>query len=154
MASEMMTVKDLRRFELLSELTDAELEKIVTMTRRVEFRVRDRIFEENDSARVLYFLESGRVGIQIEIGSGRHMLVENISPGECFGWGALVEPCRYTASAVCVEDSVLAATDGRALRDLMASDPHLGFVLMSGVVRIAAIRLKDARLQLISVAYD
>jgi CRP-like cAMP-binding protein len=153
MTNDTMVLKDLRRFELLSELNDAQMEKIAALTRRIEFKFRDRIFEENDAARDLYFLESGRVGIQIELGSGRYMVVENISPGECFGWGALVEPYRYTASAVCVEDTVLLATDGRAMRELMESDPHLGFVMMSGVAHIAALRLKDTRLQLISVAY-
>jgi hypothetical protein len=39
------------------------------------------------------------------------------------------------------------------MRELMESDPHLGFVMMSGVAHIAALRLKDTRLQLISVAY-
>ncbi len=153
MTTDTTMIRDLRRFELLSELTDAEIEKIAALTRRVDYQFRDRIFEENDSARDLYFLESGRVGIQIDLGSGRYMVVESISPGECFGWGALVEPYRYTASAVCIEDSVLLATDGRALRELMVSDPHLGFVMMSGVAHIAALRLKDTRLQLISVAY-
>lgn len=146
-------IKDLSKFDALSELTDDELKRVAAVSRRLEYGLKDRIFEENAAANALYFLDSGRVGIQIELGSERHIVVETVSPGECFGWGALVEPCRYTASAVCVDDSTVIAADGRALREMIAGAPHLGFVLMSGVARIAALRLKDTRLQLISVAY-
>lgn len=147
-----MVFGDLWRFELLSELNDAQMERIAAMTRRIEIKFCDRIFDENDSGPRSLLSGERASGHPDRLGSGRYMAVENISPGEGFGWGALVEPYRYTASTVCVEDSVLLATDGRARRELTESDPHLGFVMMRGVAHIAAPRLKDTRLQLISVA--
>src|SRR5512137_677431 len=59
------------------------------------------IFNRGEDAPHFYVLAAGDV--HIDIGGAEGTLAVS-RPGEVFGWSALVEPYRYTATARCVQD--------------------------------------------------
>jgi CRP-like cAMP-binding protein len=68
--------------------------------------------------------------------------------GETFGWSALIEPRRYTASAVCLGEVKVLAIDGAKLSKLLEEDLQLGFTVMKKVAEIISSRLRNTRSQL------
>jgi CRP-like cAMP-binding protein len=68
--------------------------------------------------------------------------------GRTFGWSALIEPRRYTASAVCLGEVKVLAIDRADLMKLLEEDLQLGFTVMKKVAEINSSRLRNTRSQL------
>lgn len=144
------TLKNLELFEGLSEL---ELKKLEGISDLVEFSKGSFVFTENEEARKLYAVLEGKVAVQLETGRHQAAVVHIAVSGEAFGWSAMVQPYRFSASARCVEDSKVVTVDGESLRGFLKDDCHIGFVIMEKLAQIISNRLRDMRLQLISCVH-
>jgi len=112
---EMVSVQMLRDSDLFGELSDEKLEQIARLCRQEVYPGRAAILQEDEEAKTLYILQDGLVTIRIR--SAEHeggLMVDAVNErGKTFGWSALIEPSRYTASAVClgeVKDSLPTAS--------------------------------------------
>lgn len=143
----------LRKAEIFEGLTDDELNKVDRICDIEVYEPGAIIFNENDEAKKLYIVESGRVSIRIEIGPDRYLPVFSCSEGCVFGWSPLVPPYQYTAGAKCMEKSTVVAIDGAKLRELCHSDTHLCSVVMAGIARLISSRLRNTRLQVASIIH-
>ncbi len=119
-------------------------------TRRVYERG-EVLFREGDVAEECYLLETGHVAIEIEIGSSKRAMIHTVSPGDFFGWSALVPPRHMTASARAVESSAVIAIPGKILDQVFEKEPAAGLDVMRGVSRVITLRLKDTSLQLVNM---
>lgn len=127
---------------------------LATVGAAAERRVYERgeiLFREGDVAEDCFLLETGYVAIEIEIGSGKRAMIHTVSPGDFFGWSALVPPKHMTASARAVEPSTVIAIPGNVLDEVFEKEPAAGLDVMRGVSRVITLRLKDTSLQLVNV---
>jgi CRP-like cAMP-binding protein len=122
------------------------------------------IFQSNEPARNLYGLIQGEVDLSIlfkeEIISKdihyeeyisayveyleKPIIIDNIKNHDIFGWSALVEPERMTATARCTRDCEIVLIPASDLKQIFNNDPELGYLLSSRINIIIAQRL-DSR---------
>lgn len=146
----MVLTQVLKRAKLFEGLSDNELEKIASLSRKEEYGAGAIIFEEGDSARNLYIVEDGEIALETKLDLGpyaapRLATIEVLTPGEAFGWSALVEPHILTSSARCLKTARVITIEGSGLRHLIDSDAHIGQKVIARLTSIVASRLRDTR---------
>lgn len=146
----MVSTQALKRARLLEGLSDNELEKIASLSREEKYRAGAIIFEEGDPARNLYIVEEGKIALETKLDLGpyaapRPTTIEVLTPGEAFGWSALVEPHILTSSARCLKTAKVIAIEGVSLRHLLDSDARIGQKVMARLTSIVASRLRETR---------
>jgi CRP-like cAMP-binding protein len=106
------------------------------------------IFKRGDLADSLYILEEGRVDLLI-YGIKRFSFPLQ-HPGYVFGWSALVEPNRYTATAECIDECKVIKLDGTRLMHLFEKHPVEGLTIMKRLAGVVGMRLDKVYKQLTS----
>jgi CRP-like cAMP-binding protein len=148
-----VTPRILRTFPIFAGLTATELKSLSIIAEQVSYQRGDLIFKEDQPAHTLYLVVDGWLDIVVNTDAeGEHKeLVTTLSPGEIFGWSALVEPYTYTASAVCASPAEIIEFKGADLLGLFELDPRLCCVIMRRVCQVIADRLRATRLQMVSL---
>lgn len=136
---------------LLRPLSMEALARIAAASERRMHEQGEVIFREGDIAAEFFMLEHGHVALEMEVGGSRRAMVHTISPGDFFGWSALVPPQRMTASARAVEPSTVIAIPDEVFEEVFRTEPAAGLQVMREVSRIISLRLKDTSLQLINL---
>jgi CRP-like cAMP-binding protein len=103
------------------------------------------IFERGGDASHFCVLASGDV--HIEVAEAQEALAVS-RPGEVFGWSALVEPYRYTATARCSQDTKVIRISRDILEAAINEHPSEGIAVLKNLTGIIAGRLKIAYRQL------
>lgn len=97
------------------------------------------IFKRGDFADSLYILQEGQVDLLVR---GKKRFSFSLHrPGYVFGWSALVEPNRYTATAECIEDSKVIKLDGTRLMHIFEKHPLEGLTIMKRLAGVIGMRL-------------
>jgi len=100
----------------------------------------------------VYILEEGAVAVRISAPPHGDLIVGTVrGKGEIFGWSALVEPRRFTATVRCLDRSKVFIIKGHELMDLLEKDYQVGFTVMRNLAGVISSRLRDTRAQLRSV---
>ncbi len=107
------------------------------------------IFEKGEEASHFYVLAAGDVHIVI-VETQATLAVNR--PGEVFGWSALVEPYRYTATARCVRDARVLKISRDIVEAAIKDHPSEGIAVLNNLTRIIASRLSFAYRQLVPEA--
>ena len=151
----MQSKQAFRECAVFDSLSDADLDKVVSLSQPTELAAGVTLFTEGSPAKDIYVLEKGKIALQMQLPQvqphlTRRITVDVMSKGELVGWSAVVEPYRYTFTAVCLEPCQLHAVDGAKLRTLLRDDHKVGYVVLSRLIRIVASRLDETRHVLIS----
>jgi CRP/FNR family cyclic AMP-dependent transcriptional regulator len=145
----------LRKNLFFAGLGDEELESLSAIACEISFQSGDLIFDEGDSAHMLYLLLDGWVDIVVEINdhqdSRRQLVVTTLSSGNMFGWSAVVEPYVYTTSAVCASPVKAIGFSKIDLQSLFETNQRLYYVIITRICQIIASRLHTTRLQMASM---
>ncbi|MBI5696255.1 MAG: cyclic nucleotide-binding domain-containing protein [Nitrospirae bacterium] len=149
----MVPVETLKSLDVFSGLTEFEMMEVARVCDTQDYPSGTMVFRENDDADRLYVLLAGRVAIQFEVGRHQDAVVHTSEAGQAFGWSALVQPYRFTASARCMSDSKILTVDREGLRALLSEDCHIGFIIMEKLAEIISKRLRETRIQLISMIH-
>ncbi len=149
----MVTPEILTALPFFAGLSETELKSMSIIANKVSFQRGDLIFRENDPAHTLYLLLDGWVDVVVNTDTKgeQHELVSTLSPGDIFGWSALVDPHVYTASAVCASPVKIIELKGADLLGMFELDPKLCCVIMRRVCQVMADRLHATRLQMVSL---
>jgi len=150
----MVTADLLRTYDFFKGLTDAQLQKLVSIATYESYAAETQIYNIGDPAVKLYIVKEGKLVLVMDSFKGpirpaKQVNVEFVLEGEWMGWSALVEPYKYTLRALCVEKSKLIALDAFALRKMLHDDTVLGFNIMQSVAKLIASRLTHARIILV-----
>jgi CRP/FNR family cyclic AMP-dependent transcriptional regulator len=149
----MVSPELLRRFPFFSGLTDEEIKSIAMVSDEERHEANTFIFREGDKAQKMYVLIEGTVDIMVntdEEGLERET-VSTLTHGDVFCWSAVVEPNLLTASAFAATPARVVAIDGAGLRAMFELDCHLGFRILQKAAVIISSRLKDTRIQMLSL---
>ena len=148
-------LRNLRGYELFSALSDSELEKVAASVLEKEYEAGATIFHEGNNADELLVLQEGKVAVQMTLsraqpGMSRRITVDLVTRNEVIGWSAIVEPCVYTLTAVCLQKVKAISVSGNKLRWLLRDDHEIGYEVLNELVKVIASRLQDTRQVLIS----
>ncbi len=147
----MIYLSELTAVQLFDGLTEEQEQKILDMGISEVYEPGTIICRENDKAQTLYIVEEGTIAIEVENGPSKRIPVCTVSKGGVFGWSCLVPPYRLTASVISLSKSKCLAISGNDLQQLCNQDPIIGFKIMQNISSVASSRLKNLKLELMSV---
>jgi len=123
--------------EIFKEIPSYIMDEIAELLSQEIFSAGSQVVREGNFADFFYILEDGEIVIQSE---GRPSLPVN-KAGSVIGWSALVEPRRYTATAVCKRESKVIKIDGDRLMRVLEKHPAEGLRIMRRLAGVIASRL-------------
>jgi CRP-like cAMP-binding protein len=147
----MCTADELAGFDLLADLTPAQLERVAELGRVVEFRAGQRIIEEGREANRCWLLRSGQVALQTPLPSAAAVTVQTLGPGDVLGWSWLLPPYRWRFDGVATVPVTAVELDAVRLRELADQDCSLGYAISVRLVEALAERLHGTRARLIDM---
>ncbi len=137
--------------ELFLPLSEDDRGTLAAIAIPMTYQAGEVIFVENEEAYALCLLLDGRVGLQMDLGNGRNIMVSTVDPGEIFAWSGLVPPHQFTATARAIEDSEVVIFKAEDLRALIEKNPAFGYTLMLRIASLIGERLRDTHLQLLGM---
>ena len=140
----MMDVNMLGRIHFFNGLTAGDLKQILEIGKKITLKKRTKILTRGDRAEHFYIVVSGKVHLSFQISillADEEIVVDLISPGDIFGWSALVEPHRLTLSAYCDEDSELIQIEGEDMVSMCVRRPRMGYILMRNLAKVIGSRM-------------
>ena len=147
-------ITPLHRSELFETLTEKELSKLSPLSSEFAVIEDSFLFIEGHNALHPYIVTEGRIALQkaVRVPHGKNSRRTTITvcgPGEVVGWSALVEPHKYTLSAVAWETSRLIRVDSKMLRKALDMYPVMGYKVMMALSRVMSRRLRQTTKALI-----
>ena len=135
----------LAQSELLKGFSPIDVERFQELATIVTAEAGSELFKSGDYAQHLYVALEGEVELHMSVPEWwgidtPHRKVSTAKTGQVFGWSALVEPYVYSLTAVCVSDVSLARFEGSQLTDLSVRNPHIGYRLLSQVLKVVSGR--------------
>ena len=137
----MVTLDDLKKIEILQELSDEALGKILPIVTRREFKDGETLFYEGEAADIFYMLKRGKVLLEVDISEIISLSLGAVKSGLSFGWSALTNNSKYTSHAICSEHCEVITVSGKELQDLLNQDHSAGYHIMMGLAQIIGRRL-------------
>jgi CRP/FNR family cyclic AMP-dependent transcriptional regulator len=135
------------RWRLLEDVPEADVQRLVSVSRRRRFSRNEVVFHRDDPADSLHLIEKGRVVIRIISPLGDTVTIAVRGPGESFGEMALLGAARRTATVAALEQTETLAVYKDDLEQLRREHPsvdQLLFAFLVGEVRNLEERLLEA----------
>ncbi len=147
----MVSPELLRRFVFFAGFSDEQLKQLAMAGREQAASAGEILFTEGKPAHNLYFLTEGEVEI-LNVGTGNQesVALSSLPAGELLGWSAVIEPYLYTATARATRPSRVIVFASAELEKLM-SDDQFSNLLMKKIAHVIGQRLRDTRIQLLSL---
>jgi CRP-like cAMP-binding protein len=115
------------------------MKRIMDISTRESHEQGGFLFHEGDRASSFYTLIKGR--IRLSIGETGQTVYTVSHAGEAFGWSSLIGREVYTASAECIEPTVLMKIESEKLLKILEDDPSNGLVLFKHLAGTLGNRL-------------
>jgi CRP-like cAMP-binding protein len=137
---------------LFHGLSDEEIQKILSIGETMVYEPGTVLFREEDDALTIYFVESGRVAVQIKE-DGAEKTVYTASEGDVLGWSTVVLPYQRNATAVVVEKAKITAIDTTKFQNYCDQNPSMCYRVAQNVNRAVIARLRIAKAQEVGPVY-
>ncbi len=149
----MISPELLRRYSFFAGFSDAELKRVAMAGREQAVAEDEFLFAEGEHADRFYFLIDGEMEILIHADEKglESVPLSTVPAGELVGWSALIEPNIFSASVRATRRSRVLAFERTEFEHLTV-DAHFYGLLMRKVAQVIARRLKDTRIQLLSLS--
>jgi CRP-like cAMP-binding protein len=135
---------ELHQFKIFSELDLGDLDAIASISYVRKYGAGEQLIAEGAAAEQLYLFLEGRAAVKVQQPDGGQVQIDELGPGEVLGWGAVMEPHVYTASAVTTEPCEVILVNGRGLRELCEANKQLGYCVVKGVGEVMSARFGHA----------
>ena len=148
-------IERLQSNELFEALTEDELSTLSPLCSEFVAAEDATIFAEGRNSSRVYVITEGQIALQRAIRvphatRSRRTTVALCRTGDVVGWSALVEPYRYTLSAVAWDSSRLISIDAKMLRKALDMYPEMGFKVMKSLSGVMGRRLAQTTEALIN----
>ena len=100
------------------------------------YRKGEFIFHQGDTGRHFYLIKKGKVGIFKEFENGRMQKIAELGTGEIFGEMAVVSDAPRSASAQCLEDTIVAVAHKDHLEALVQANPQFTMQLLNHLIKM------------------
>jgi CRP/FNR family cyclic AMP-dependent transcriptional regulator len=140
-----------RIFADLNERETAEVAKLATVEKR---SAGSRIITEGTNAAALYMLREGKVAVRMTSRSGHEVVIDELGPGDVFGWSAVLDHQMFKAAVWAVEDCTIIVMDGAKLKALFDANNHIGYRAVRVVADVIATRFERLRARLVDQPFS
>jgi CRP/FNR family transcriptional regulator len=144
--NKILLLKKSRLFERATDDLVAECEHVFVQK---PFKKGATLFEQGDTARIVYLIKRGRIRIARRTPGGKEVTVSILSPGDIFGEEVVFSQVRRTTVAICLEDTLLCMARAGDLFGLLSRNPLLSL----NVAKYLRERLDEALTISEDVAY-
>ncbi|HEU5023507.1 MAG TPA: Crp/Fnr family transcriptional regulator [Spirillospora sp.] len=145
-----MVTGELSRETFLSGMRGADLDRLATAARSVEFPAGRRLATEPEPAEQFWIIREGTIDLDSRMPGGGSISIETVGPGSVVGWSWMFPPYRWRFGAVASTPVEAVEFDGRLVRVLCTVDPSLGYELTRRFAEVMAHRLQTARARLLT----
>jgi CRP/FNR family cyclic AMP-dependent transcriptional regulator len=146
-------IESLRKIRFFHGLNDAELTTLGNLCRNRSFGVGEICQTEGQNPYRIHFILSGKVGAVLQIPnyshSGSEIIIDILSPGELFGWSALIKGTPWSKLKV-IDQTEVFYIDADDLIALCESNCHLGYILMKNLAALISSRLRHNRMSILN----
>jgi CRP-like cAMP-binding protein len=131
-------------------LEGTQIDTLIGLGQYTSYAAGEKVVVEGEPAESFHILVQGAVSIKMRMEQHGEMVLSILKQtGEIFGWSALVEGGRSTATAECLEEARVLSFRKRDLEDLFARDPVLGYCFMKRLAGLISRRLESTRALLV-----
>lgn len=146
----MMTQEEVIHSPFFEGFPRAEVEALLKIGRERAFAAGEKILSEGEPAESFHLLIEGAVVLKMRADEHGELIVDTLrQTGEIFGWSALVEEGRSTATVECLQATRVLSFDGKEAEDLFLKNPALGYRFMRRLASLFSRRLERSRALLI-----
>ncbi len=138
-----LQIKFLKNIEILSSLSEIELNYLIRFARFQTITRGKVLFNQGDAGEELHIILAGEIGISIDIPGGLQKEIIAYTTGAYFGEMSIFENAPRSAKAYAKKESVLLTIDALSLQSLMDNHPQTAVLLMHKMLKISTGRLKD-----------
>ncbi|MEZ5280801.1 MAG: Crp/Fnr family transcriptional regulator [Acidimicrobiales bacterium] len=124
--------------EMLSGLTDSELDELQALTGDIQLRRNEVLFSEHDEADCLFVVRDGRLAIVRDSFDGRESVLALLTAGDLVGEMPLFDGAPRSAKVKALEPTSLVKVPYEPLRRMYTARPEL----LWGAVSLLASRLR------------
>lgn len=131
--------------ELLRGLSREEADGVRALGSHIRVPSGGELFSLGAPADNLFVVERGRIALTLPMRVSQQdedVLIEERSPGQAFGWSALIPPHRFTLKATAPLDSEVLAIPRAALLRHFEARPEIGYIVTQNVAEIMGQRLQ------------
>lgn len=151
----MVQISDLKQLDFFKMFSPNQLEALGKITEKKTYKANQHVYEHGEPAEYLFVVNKGMVSLkEIKPDDEVGITFEMRKRGEIFGAACLMEPQKYTLTAVCLEDCELLAIDADALSRLCRQDAELDQKFMKKIAQIYFERYKAAKRQIYEMNKD
>ena len=141
-------IAELRQNELFRALSNKELAVVAPLCTDFVAVEGATLFKEGLDADYLYLVKEGRITLQKTIpgfagARPRRSIITLCQAGSVAGWSALVEPHKYTLSALVSEAGTLIRMDAAKLSRALDRHPEVGHKVMKSLAGVVSLRLSQ-----------
>lgn len=135
----------LKSIELFNGLTEDQFEMLVPSAEVVSVPKDKNLFAVGQEAKDIYVLLEGKLSIQVKLSSRPETvgIVVLQNRGQLVGWSGLMGSSHYTAAGLCLEESSLLRVNGKALMEVLESNPCTGFLVMREISKVISNRIRN-----------
>jgi CRP-like cAMP-binding protein len=124
-------LEEFQHLPIFGALDDAQLEEIITSTRKITLPARTSLFDRGMPAKSFYAIHSGQVKLYCLSEKGDEKVMEILQPSQSFGEAIIFMPKQvYPVSAEAITDSELYCFDMKVFRGLLENSRETCFRLM------------------------
>jgi CRP/FNR family transcriptional regulator, cyclic AMP receptor protein len=135
----------------LSGLSPRQLEPLADHASWTVFAQGQRIFAEGGEADRFWLIEDGEIALDIQVPGRGLVTIETLGPWTVLGWSWLEPPYRWHFGAVARQITSSIEIDARAVRELLARQPDLGYALTRRFLDVVVDRLQATRIRLLDL---
>ncbi len=115
----------LKRSKLFERAGEDTVRNCEHLFSQIRYPKRTIVFEQGDTARLVYFVKLGRVRIARRTADGKEITVAILGPGDLFGEEVVFSKTVRTTVATCLSDSTLCMARSEDLYGLLTRYPVL-----------------------------
>ena len=129
---------------LFHGVPEREVQKILSIGEKMVCEPGTVLFRAEDDATTMYFIESGRVAVQVKEGETERT-VYAASEGDVLGWSTVVLPYQRTATAVVVEKAKVVAIETKKFQEFCDNNAAMCYQVAQNLNRAVVARLRFAK---------
>ena len=145
----MIDKDDLACCRVFSDLDEREMAEVAKLGSLEKRSAGSRIINEGTNAAALYLLKEGKVAIRMTTRSGHEVVIDELGPGDVFGWSAVLDHQMFKAAVWALEDCTIIVIDGDKLKKLFDANNHIGYRAVRIIADVVASRLERLRSRLV-----
>ncbi|MCX7845265.1 MAG: Crp/Fnr family transcriptional regulator [Dictyoglomaceae bacterium] len=134
----------LKKVPLFSELSEEDLDRLITISREKFYPKDSVIFQREEVGNFFFLICSGRVKVVIETEDGKEAILSILYPTEFFGEMSLLDGEPRSASIVALEDTRVLIIQRDEFLKLLYTHPEMSLKIL----KTLSLRLRKANRQI------